>query len=51
MVGIGEAWGPAKATAGYLELISHDFVGRELYDHEQIWSDHQRRTTWACRTR
>ena len=39
MVGIGEAWGPAKATAGYLELIKEAYVGRELYDRELIWSD------------
>jgi D-galactarolactone cycloisomerase len=39
VVGIGEAWGPAKATAGYLELIKDAFVGRELYDREAILSD------------
>ena len=38
-VGIGEAWGPAKATAGYLELIKAAYIGRELYDRELIWSD------------
>lgn len=39
VVGIGEAWGPAKATAGYLELIRDAFVGREIYDREAILSD------------
>ena len=39
VVGIGEAWGPAKATAGYLELIRPAYIGRELYDRERIWSD------------
>jgi len=39
VVGIGEAWGPAKATAGYLDLIKDAFVGRELYDREAILSD------------
>jgi len=39
VVGIGEAWGPAKATAGYLEVIKPAYVGRELYDRELIWSD------------
>jgi len=39
VTGIGEAWGPAKATAGYLELIKPAYIGRELYDRELIWSD------------
>ena len=39
VVGIGEAWGPAKATAGYLEVIKAAYVGRELYERELIWSD------------
>jgi len=39
VVGIGEAWGPAQATAGYLELIKGAYIGRELYDRELIWSD------------
>jgi D-galactarolactone cycloisomerase len=39
VVGIGEAWGPAKATAGYLEIIKGAFVGREIYDREAILSD------------
>jgi len=39
VIGIGEAWGPAKATAGYLELIKPAYIGRELYDRELIWSD------------
>ena len=39
VVGIGEAWGPAKATAGYLEVIKDAYVGRELYERELIWSD------------
>jgi D-galactarolactone cycloisomerase len=39
VVGIGEAWGPAKATAGYLAIIKDAFVGREIYDREAILSD------------
>ena len=39
VVGIGEAWGPAKATAGYLELIKDAYLRRELYERELIWSD------------
>jgi D-galactarolactone cycloisomerase len=39
VVGIGEAWGPAKATLGYLELIRPAYIGRELFDRELIWSD------------
>jgi D-galactarolactone cycloisomerase len=39
VVGIGEAWGPAKATAGYLETIKAAYLGRELFDRELIWSD------------
>jgi D-galactarolactone cycloisomerase len=39
VVGIGEAWGPAKATAGYLEVIRPAYVGRELFERELIWSD------------
>jgi D-galactarolactone cycloisomerase len=39
VVGIGEAWGPAKATAGYLEVIKEAYVGRELFERELIWSD------------
>ena len=39
VVGIGEAWGPAKATAGYLEMIRGAYIGRELYERELIWSD------------
>jgi D-galactarolactone cycloisomerase len=38
VVGIGEAWGPAKAAAGYLEVIREEFVGFELYDHAHVWS-------------
>ena len=39
VVGIGEAWGPAKATAGYLEAIRAAYIGRELFDRELIWSE------------
>jgi D-galactarolactone cycloisomerase len=39
VVGIGEAWGPAKATAGYLEVIKPAYIGRELFERELIWSD------------
>ena len=38
VVGIGEAWGPAKAAAGYFELIKDEFIGSELYDHGHVWS-------------
>jgi D-galactarolactone cycloisomerase len=38
VVGIGEAWGPAKATAGYFELIRDEFVGCALYDYGHVWS-------------
>src|SRR5918993_4952558 len=38
VVGIGEAWGPAKAAAGYLEVIRDEFLGCELYDHGHVWS-------------
>lgn len=39
VVGIGEAWGPPKVTAAYLELLRGYYLGRELYDHELIWHD------------
>ncbi|MGI9420423.1 MAG: mandelate racemase/muconate lactonizing enzyme family protein [Geminicoccaceae bacterium] len=39
VVGVGEAWGPAKVTAAYLELIKDAFVGRTLYERELVWSD------------
>lgn len=39
VVGIGEAWGPAKATAGYLEVIKPAYIGREVFERELIWSD------------
>lgn len=39
VVGIGEAWGPPKATAAYLDLIREAFVGRTLYERELVWSD------------
>jgi D-galactarolactone cycloisomerase len=38
VVGIGEAWGPARAAAGYLEVIKGEFIGVELYDHGHAWS-------------
>jgi D-galactarolactone cycloisomerase len=38
VVGIGEASGPARAAAGYLEVIREEFVGCELYDHGHVWS-------------
>jgi D-galactarolactone cycloisomerase len=38
VVGIGEAWGPARAAAGYLEVIRDEFVGAELYDQAHVWS-------------
>ncbi|MGI9508855.1 MAG: enolase C-terminal domain-like protein, partial [Geminicoccaceae bacterium] len=39
VVGVGEAWGPAKATQAYLDLIKEAFVGRTLYERELVWSD------------
>ena len=39
VVGLGEAWGPPKATAAYLDLIKEAFVGRTLYERELVWSD------------
>ena len=38
VIGIGEAWGPAKAAAGYLEVIRDEFIGSEVYDHGHVWS-------------
>jgi D-galactarolactone cycloisomerase len=37
-VGLGEAWGPAKAAAAYLEVIKDQFVGFELYDYAHVWN-------------
>ena len=39
VVGIGEAWGPPKVTAAYLDLVKEVFVGRTLYERELVWSD------------
>jgi len=39
VVGIGEAWGPGKVTAAYLDLIKEAFIGRTLYERELVWSD------------
>ncbi|MEZ5932600.1 MAG: mandelate racemase/muconate lactonizing enzyme family protein [Alphaproteobacteria bacterium] len=39
VVGIGEAFGPPKVTAAYLDLIKDAFIGRRLYERELIWSD------------
>ncbi len=39
VVGIGETWGHAKATAGYLDLIKEAFIGRTLFERELVWSD------------
>jgi len=38
VVGIGEAWGPPKVTAAYLDLIKEAFLGRTLYERELVWS-------------
>ena len=38
VIGLGEAWGPAKAAAAYLEVIRDEFVGSEIYDHAHVWS-------------
>lgn len=37
VVGVGEAWGPAVVTRAYLSLIAPYFIGREIYDVEQVW--------------
>ncbi|MEL6964639.1 MAG: mandelate racemase/muconate lactonizing enzyme family protein [Pseudomonadota bacterium] len=39
VVGLGEAWGPPKVTAAYLDLVKEAFVGRTIYERELIWSD------------
>lgn len=39
VVGIGEAFGPLKATAGYLDLIREAFIGRTVFEPELVWSD------------
>jgi len=39
VVGLGEAFGPPKITAAYLDLIKDAFVGRTLYEREQVWFD------------
>lgn len=39
VVGIGEAFGPPKVTAAYLDLIKEAFIGRRLYERELVWSD------------
>ncbi len=39
VIGIGESFGPPKATQGYLEVIKDAFVGRTLFEPEQVWSD------------
>lgn len=38
VVGIGEAYGPTKATAGYLDVMRDAFVGRTLFEPELVWS-------------
>lgn len=39
VVGIGEAWGPPKVTAAYLDLLRGYYLGREIFDHEPIWHE------------
>lgn len=39
LVGIGEAFGPLKATIGYLDLMKDAFIGRSLFEPELVWSD------------
>ncbi|MDP6353207.1 MAG: mandelate racemase/muconate lactonizing enzyme family protein [Alphaproteobacteria bacterium] len=36
VTGIGEAWGPGAMVAGSLEVVKPYFIGRDLYDREQI---------------
>lgn len=39
VVGLGEAWGPAGAIAGYLEVIRPLFLGRTVFEREHVVSD------------
>ena len=39
VIGIGEAFGPPKVAAGYLDLIKEAFIGRTLFEPELVWSD------------
>ncbi|MGI9452692.1 MAG: mandelate racemase/muconate lactonizing enzyme family protein [Geminicoccaceae bacterium] len=39
VIGVGEAFGPPKVTASYLDLIKEAFVGRTLFEPELVWSD------------
>ena len=39
VIGIGEAFGPPKVSASYLELIKEAFIGRTLFEPELVWSD------------
>jgi D-galactarolactone cycloisomerase len=38
VVGLGEAFGPARVTAGYLDLIRDAFIGKTLFEPELVWS-------------
>lgn len=35
-LGLGEAWGPCRAAAAYLDLVKGYFIGRPVYDHELV---------------
>jgi D-galactarolactone cycloisomerase len=39
VVGLGEAWGPPGALAGYLEVIRPFFLGRTLFEREHVVSE------------
>lgn len=43
VVGIGEAWGPPSVSLAYLGLIKAYYVGRDVFDHEQVWPEIQGR--------
>ena len=38
ITGIGEAWGPCHISTAYLELIKPYYIGRSIFDHEQVWN-------------
>jgi D-galactarolactone cycloisomerase len=37
ITGIGEAWGPPEALAGYLETARGCYIGRSIFDQRAIW--------------
>lgn len=39
VVGLGEAWGPPGALAGYLDVVKPFFLGRTLFEREHVVSE------------